>query len=240
MGKTCPGLALLLLLVCCCSSNDSSPRLGSSSDSKDCCAPQVACCDATASVESHTTPFFELLRVTHVGQEEHLPDLLWDRSPVVVRGCITEATDGRTIDFAAGASNPLHTLVFKVDVLEVIRDDLEQTTVGSVYVEFVRGGVEVDSYQQLLSDAPQMVLFLREADTWDRDVYKFDNEGAGHPTGSTLLTFTAPEGLVVMTEGGLEYPWYDFPQSQVFDTASRSLCEFGMELSVRYDDASLD
>ena len=189
-------------------------------------------CSPTTVVDSVSNPFFALLRVTHVAQAVPSSAELWENSNLVVRGCMKEARAGRVIDFAEGAPNPIQTAVLEFAVVETLKTGSggSGSPTGEAYVEFVRGGITVESLNEVIPSAPEMLLFLRPADGWDPETYQFIDQGAGLPAEAELLTFTASEGVVVETSSGLEHPLSDSPRTRLFSDDVHTLDELSDEL----------
>jgi hypothetical protein len=188
-------------------------------------APDAMAIDMTGEVAAY--PLFKLLRVTRLSEPTLSAAELVGRSRLVLRGTLERAEDGRKIDFKAGASHALQTAVFRVRVEEVLKGD----TTGFAYVEFLRGGITIQSINELLPSPVPMMLFLRPADGWNPDVYKFEGEGQGLPAGAPLDTFTRQTGMVVQWNAGIEHPLAEDPSATVFDeTRVRSLQDLTKEV----------
>jgi hypothetical protein len=169
-------------------------------------------------------PFFELLSFTRVTPIPRSPAQIVTDSQQIVIGTLAAVEDGRVIDFATGASNPLFTAVFEISIDEVIKGEQGATA----YAEFVRAGISIERIRELLPEGEPMAFVLDEPFGWDTETYEFQNEGAGLPAGARLLAFSAPAGIVVETQAGLEYPLSDQPTTPVFE--ARTLADLGEEL----------
>jgi hypothetical protein len=123
------------------------------------------------------------------------------------------AEDGRTIDFIQGASHPLRTAVLKFRIETTVKGPVRP----AAYVEFIRGGITIESINEVMPRAMTMMLFLRPADGWDPKVYRFEGADRGVPPGERLDTLTKQTGLVVEWKSGIDHPLAEDPRAQVFD-----------------------
>jgi hypothetical protein len=172
--------------------------------------------------------FFSLLRFTRAEGLPRTGAQLIVEASNVVRGHFVAVQDGRTIDFATGAANPIHTAVFEIGIDKTLKGPVT----SSVYMEFVRGGIEVQAIRELLPTKLQMIVFLHSADGWDPAVYRFEGAGKGHPPDTSLLTYLTQEGVVIETAAGLRHPMSDNPQTTVFDpTRIKSLDDLEREVT---------
>lgn len=165
----------------------------------------VSCSGASS---ARPDDFFELLRFTRATQQNFTFAELFMQSSHVVVGKLEDVREGRTIDFATGASNPLRTVVFSVIRSRTVKGALAERD----YIEYVRAPAV--SVAQLRSSIPHisMLFFLVPADQWDRSVYKFDGEGRGVPLGAFLATFRNGQSLVIEDNGQLFQPLLHAPE----------------------------
>jgi hypothetical protein len=135
------------------------------------------------------------------------------KARTIVRGRLVGVAEGRTIDFATGASNPINTAVFQVEVTRVLKG----APTPDVYLEFIRGGIPVASIASVLPDGLDLLVFLSKADGWVAPTYRIDGEGKGHPPGTILETYLTQEGWVIDAAGGIQHPLADDPSARIFD-----------------------
>jgi hypothetical protein len=221
--------AALLSVTAGCSSMTQRPPDGSSP------ALDAMAIDMTGDVATY--PLFKLLRFTYLSEPLLSAEELVGRSRLVLSGTLERAESGRKIDFKAGASHAIQTAVLHVRVEEVLKGD----TTGVAYVEFLRGGITIQSINELLPSPVPMMLFLRPADGWNPDVYKLEGEGQGLPPGAPLDTFTRQTGMVVQWNAGIEHPLAEDPSAAVFDESRvRSLQDLTEEVQrlLQHPDAS--
>jgi hypothetical protein len=160
-------------------------------------------------------PFFELLAFTRVFPVPQTVDEMVKGSDVIASAHFDDVMDGRVIDFAEGASNPMYTAVFKLSIDASIKGP----SIPFAYVEFVRGGIPVERMKKLPPREMPIVVLLRPADDggWDQATYKFENGGSGFPPSEILRTFLYPAGIIVESSTGLEYPLADDPGQRILD-----------------------
>src|SRR5688572_5516299 len=65
-------------------------------------------------------------------------------STLIVRGHLTAVSDGRVVDYAEGASNPIAMAVVEVSVTEIIKG----AVADRAHFEFIRGGLEVEQIDE--------------------------------------------------------------------------------------------
>src|SRR5690606_3099884 len=147
----------------------------------------------SGSAESSPEEFFELLNFTNVTEREHTPEMLIDNSALIVRGRIVGVEEGRSIDYAESASNPINMAVFEVPVDRVLKSGAG----ASVYFEHIRGGIPVESFREVLPADLPMIVFLREESGWDPPVYRIEGNERGRPKGALLYTYLTECGLVI-------------------------------------------
>jgi hypothetical protein len=153
---------------------------------------------------AHSDAFYQLLNATSMNEPDLDGSKLIDEAALIVRGRLVSVADGRTIDFASGPSNPIHTLIFQVEVAETMKGSADKY----IYVEYIRGGIPVADFDAILPD-DEFVLFLRDADTWDRTVHKFVNEGRGRPESTQLYALQTQKGLMLQVAGRVVQPLAD-------------------------------
>jgi hypothetical protein len=159
--------------------------------------------------------FFSLLRFTRAEGRPRTGNQLMSDASNVVRGNFSDVRDGRVIDFASGASNPVQTAVFEISIAKTLKGSGAQTA----YMEFIRGGIEVNAIHRLLPTKLDMIIFLHSADGWDPKVYRIEGAEKGHPSGTLLQTYLTQEGLVIGVAEGLRHPLADDPDQPIFDPA---------------------
>lgn len=169
-------------------------------------------------------PFFLLIAFTRAWPVPRTPAQQVEGSETIVQGFLDDVMDGRVIDYATGASNPLATAVFRIRVEEVIKGEETQYA----YAEFIRAGIPVDRMAELMPRDIPMVFLLRH-DTWDETTYRFEHEGRGLPEGETLLTFVYPSGIALEGADGIDYPLAEHPADDIFE--SNTLAALIQELS---------
>jgi hypothetical protein len=162
------------------------------------------------SVESD--PFFRLIRLTSATPIPRTPAQMVSDSEVIVRGHLTGVSDGRVVDFKEGASNPMHMAVFAIAVDHVVKGPPLEV----VYVEYIRGGVAVASYEEALPHNLPMLFLLRASENFPEAIYKFDFNDRGLPSGESLRTFSRPAGMITETKSGMQYPLADESNEQLF------------------------
>ncbi len=157
-------------------------------------------------------PFFVLLAFTRATPVPLTPAEQVEGSETIVLGFLDDVSDGRVVDYIAGASNPLTTAVFRIRVEEVIKGEPAEYA----YAEFLRGGIPIERMNDVLPrDVP--LVFLLRPDAWDRTVYRFEHEGRGLPEGESVLPFMYPSGIAVQGEDGIDYPLAHDPFEAIFE-----------------------
>ena len=161
--------------------------------------------------EFAASPFFSKLQMVDFNFLPLAEVDLINESTAIVRGRIVAVSDGRVIDYAQGASNPLLTMVLDVAVDAVLKGDAEK--LGShVYVELIRAPVvSTQELRQMLPEHP-VILFLTRAH-WDRERNTYRDEGKGVPEGKELFALRTPQGMLVEYNdiGDLAQPLSDEP-----------------------------
>ena len=161
-------------------------------------------------------PFFVLFSLVRATPIPRTIQELVATANVVGIGQLVSVTEGRTIDFATGASNPTNTGVFAIGI-----EDAVKGSSGMVYAEFIRGGIPVDRMMNLLPTGIPMMFMLEDpADHWSPETYKFINEGNGLPSGAQLHEVVWPTGIIIETAHGLEYPLADDPAAPIFQSTT--------------------
>jgi hypothetical protein len=122
-------------------------------------------------------------------------------SSLIIRGTIDSVLDGRTIDYLEGPSHPIHTAVLKVLVSTVAKG-----RVGDyAYVEYIRGGIDPADLNRVKYEG-ELLMLLHEADDWNPEVHRFDDDGKGVATGETLYTLRTQSGLFLQAGTTIERP----------------------------------
>lgn len=161
-------------------------------------------------------PFFVLLMLVRALPVARTPQELMHDAVVVGVGRLVSVSDGRIVDFKTGAPHPINTAVFQIEIDKPIKGQK-----GTVYAEFIRGGISVDEMMRLLpTKVPMMFMLENPANHWPVDTYKFINEGSGLPPGETLQYVAFPNGMIIETDHGLEYPLADDPTVEIFQSAT--------------------
>lgn len=128
-------------------------------------------------------------------------------SSVIGFGVFEDVAEGRIIDYRTGAPNPIPTAVYRI----ALDDQLRGPKPTTVFAELPRAPASPVS--ELRRYLPRVrLLFILKLPTWNVDVYKFENAGAGLPSNEeTLFGIDPPLGIVAEGNGMLFYPLVDVP-----------------------------
>jgi hypothetical protein len=132
-------------------------------------------------------------------------------SSLIVRGHLTGVRDGRVVDFAEGASNPVAMAVVEVSVTDVIKG----AVTDRAHFEFIRGGLEVEQIDEEMP-AEEVLLFLAQPG-WNADTYRFEHPRRGLPDGATLFALRTPQALLLEAGGRAYQPLEPGTSYQMFE-----------------------
>ena len=197
MTRMCRVAAAVLMWRALCACSEDGPSMGHAGD-------EHLKTDAGQEVASESAlgaEFHRLLRYTVAVPKRRTVKELIAVSAAVAVGRFEDVAEGRIVDYKEGASNPTFTAVFHM----VIEEAIHGLEADKLYVEFQRAPIaKVSDFRRHLPTT--RLVFIVQRPGWNERTYRFTNEGAGHPEGSTLYTFMNPIGIVAEGDDSLEYP----------------------------------